>query len=233
MEKVSLISYFLSALCKNSNIHYSRSKINQKISESGSLVYMLGILDGLHRCYSFTTLLKQKGSWEKLLASEQKIVLKYFVLKNEHLPEMIADEQLSCSLLTLCREYSYQLMTMRKNTVDHTLLDALHKCFKEVTDNTDMGRFRYIAGTTVQRKKKNGSDVTSLHVLASKNNERKEVLNKNLLPYLQSIFKHLCESDAYFECVRKGFASQNTITKEVFSKKIDFKKMKVSFVCFS
>ena len=159
---------------------YSRSKINQKITENGDEVFNLGILDGLHRCYSFTTFLKEEGNWQKLLASEQKIVLKFFVLNSDLVEEMKADH-LSFQLLTLLREYSYQLMTMRKNTVDHTLLDALHKCFKEIIDASENRTFHYVSGTTVERKKKNGDEITTLHVLASKINERKDVLNRNLI----------------------------------------------------
>ena len=61
---------------------------------------------------------------------------------------------------------------------------------------------KYISDITVTKAKKNKSE-TTVHVLSSTIADRRYALNKAVLQILKDMFKYLCESDAYFECVKK------------------------------
>jgi len=118
-------------------------------------------------------------------------------------------------------------MNQRKKTVDHTLLDALSKCIVRVQKDKDL---QYVSDIVVtKKKKKNSNEVTCVHVLASTISDRRQALNESLLPILKEMFEYLCQSDAYFDCVKKHYTTQTEFTKESFLSAIDFDKMKVRF----
>ena len=118
-------------------------------------------------------------------------------------------------------------MNQRKKTVDHTLFDALSKCITRVQTDTNL---EYVSDIVVTKiKKKKNSENTRVHVLASTISDRRKALNDSLLPILKEMFQFLCQSDEYFDCVKKHYSSQLEITKESFLSNIDFDKMKVSF----
>jgi len=183
--------------------------------------FRLGILDGLHRCYALINFLKQEENWDVILKCKQHVVLKFFVLKDMCVPDTVAKRT---SMFVLFCAYSLQLMEQRKKTVDHTLWDALSICIRRVMNEKNL---KYISDITVTKAKKNKSE-TTVHVLSSTIADRRYALNKAVLQILKDMFKYLCESDAYFECVKKHYTNQNDMTKEAFLSDIDFKKMRVS-----
>lgn len=186
----------------------------------------MGILDGLHRSYALIEFLKKEENWDVIRNCKQHVTLKYFVLKEANVPDTVGKRTSMCVLFCA---YSLQLMEQRKKTVDHTLWDALSECISRVMDRNDV---KFISDCTVTKKAKKNNAETSVHVLSSTIADRRHELNKTALPILKDMFKSLCESDAYFECIKKNFTTQNEImTKEVFLSKIDFKKMRVSFQC--
>ena len=131
------------------------------------------------------------------------------------------------SLYILYVAYSLQLMNQRKKTVDHTLFDALSKCITRVQTDRNL---QYVSDIVVTKtKKKKTSESTRVHVLASTISDRRKALNDSLLPILKEMFQFLCQSDEYFDCVKKHYSSQIEFTKESFLSNIDFDKMKVRF----
>jgi len=82
---------------------------------------------------------------------------------------------------------------------------------------------QYVSDIVVTKKN------TCVHVLASTISDRRQALDKSLLPILKEMFEYLCQSDAYFDCVKKHYTTQTEFTKESFLSSIDFDKMKVRF----
>jgi len=225
-QKVSIILNRKSQHKSFSNCYFLYSKIFAWNTVGST--FRLGILDGLHRCYAIINLLKSSTeNWNRIVECKHQVTLKYFVLQERFVPVTPAQ---TTSLYILYIAYSLQLMNQRKKTVDHTLFDALSKCIERVKNDKDLEYASDIIVRKVKKKKKkNSNEFTCVHVLASTISDRRQALNQFLLPILKEMFKYLCQSDAYYDCVKKHYTTQTDVTKESFLSSIDFDKMKVQF----
>ena len=109
-----------------------------------------------------------------------------FVLNKRFKPEL--STQITARLLSLLKDYSFEIFQQRRATVGHTFFDAIKNTLVMEAKQGAKGDDSYLNSDPVNGDKK--------HFFSRTGKERKDHLKRFLLR-MQSIHKTMCKTDAY------------------------------------
>ena len=109
-----------------------------------------------------------------------------FVLNKRFKPEL--STQITAKLLSLLKDYSFEIFQQRRATVGHTFFDAIKNTLVMEAKQGAKGDDSYLNSDPVNGERK--------HFFSRTGKERKDHLKRFLLR-MQSIHKTMCKTDAY------------------------------------
>jgi len=155
----------------------------------------ISIIDGLHRCYALLQYIKMYDeNWKRLLTCKRTVALKMFVIKErfrKDIPFSVIPH-----LLTLLKDYSFEIYNQRRATVGHTFFDAIK--------NTILREAKEVGNTPGQEEQysfkylNTGPPATeSKQFFSRTGKDRKKHLKTYFLLRMQNIHKTMCKTDEY------------------------------------